>query len=96
MTKPDYKRDDIVKLDGSFALVLTCGPLTFDAITESGGTHRYPHGLRDIRLVVPSDFHGDANYERDVRNRLAHVAADARAERASGARVKRGQVWPSR
>lgn len=96
MTAPGYKRDDVVKLDGVFALVLTCGPRTFDAITESGGTHRYPHGLRDIRLVVPSDFHGDANYESSVRNRLSHVAMDARAERKIGARIKRGQIWPSR
>jgi hypothetical protein len=85
-----FKVGDFIKESMSVGLVLTCGPKTFDVIWEGGSTSRYRHHTRDIWLAAPGDL-----VDRQ-REHLLKEAAAARAERAAGARVKRGQVWPSR
>ena len=77
------------------ACVLSWGPKTFDIIIEGGGTERYKHGAREVRPVTLRDFGGDEKYMASATERFRKEAADAREERRTGARIKRGQLWPS-
>lgn len=94
-------RDDIIIIhdgpggSGRFACVLSCGPKTFDIIDESGGTERHKRGVLNLRPVVLHDFHDDQQYMDSVKKSLRAQAAEAREERRTGARIKRGQLWPS-
>ena len=56
-----------------------------------GSTSRYRHGVRTALVVVDADELDDY-----TRLHLTDEAEAARDERARGARIKRGQVWPSR
>ena len=100
------KYGDIVAIDDGtggtsrIACVLSWGPKTFDVVIECGGTERYWHSAvgRNTRAVRPAtlhDFGGDQKYMQHAIVRLRKEAADAREERRTGARIKRGQLWPS-
>lgn len=82
---------DFIKEDWSdFGLILISGPVTFDVIWTGGSTSRYRHGVRHIQIVPPLKI------TPRVREHLLEEAKTARLERASGARVRRGMVSPSR
>lgn len=83
-----FKPGDFVKENRSYGIVLTSGPKTLDIVWIGGSTSRYRHGTRHIE---PADEHLT---DRD-REHLAKEAKDTREERRSGARIKRGQIWPS-
>jgi hypothetical protein len=84
------KSGDFIKESGSVGLVFTSGPKSFDVIWMGGSTSRYRHHTRVISLAEPNDL---TAMQREM---LLKEAAAARAERAAGARIKRGQIWPSR
>lgn len=95
------KHGDIVVVsnDGSsreyFACLLSQGPKTFDLVVTGGGTERHRHGARDVRLATIADFNDDPVYMERTSSMLRKDAADARQERRTGARIKRGVLWPS-
>jgi hypothetical protein len=81
-------------LTSDAGIVLSCGPKTYDVVWRGGSTTRYRHGQRDnVRLATAVEIDGFGTY---VREDLIKDAATAREERRTGARIKRGQVWPSR
>jgi len=91
------KRDDIVVMlkhghERELWCVLACGPKTFDLVAYSGYVERHKHGNVATRPATAADFHGDEEHQT---THLRKEAAAAREERRTGARVKRGQVWPS-
>jgi hypothetical protein len=77
------------------ACVLSCGPKTFDVVVIGGGTERHKHRTHKVRLATLADFNDDARYMERESAELRKEAADAREERRIGARMKRGQIWPS-
>jgi hypothetical protein len=85
------KRGDFIKEAGSYGLVLTAGPKTFDVIWTGGSTSRYRHGARIFDLA-----NEDRHLSALERESLTRDAIDARNERKQGAGIKRGQIWPSR
>lgn len=88
--------DDAPGGHSRIACVLSWGPKTFDVVIEGGGTERYKHGARNIRLATLADFNSNARDMERESARLRKEAADACEERRTGARIKRGQIWPSR
>ncbi len=86
------KRGDfITEGAGSWGMVLTCGPVSYDVIWIGGSTQRFRHSDgRHIRVVEASEL--------DVHSRrhLLGEYKDAIAERRRGARIRRGTVSPSR
>jgi hypothetical protein len=88
-----FERDQIVKEGLELGLVLQAGRVTYDVIWTGGGTTRYRYDMnRAIRAADANDLDEQASTIRHLRSE----AALARAERRSGARVKRGHVHPSR
>jgi hypothetical protein len=75
-------------LDSGFVLV--SGTKTFDVIWIGGSTTRYRHGVRDIRIISAAEL------DALTREHLLREAENARRERRSGARIKRGTVSPRR
>jgi hypothetical protein len=55
-----------------------------------GSTTRYRHGVRDIRIISAAEL------DALTREHLLREAENARRERRSGARIKRGTVSPRR
>lgn len=81
---------DFIKEGIDYGIVLSCGPVAFDVVWVGGSTSRYRHGVRMIEVVDA------ATIDDFTRRHLAKEAASAKAERARGAGVRRGQVSPSR
>jgi hypothetical protein len=75
--------------------IVSCGPKTFDVIVVGGSTLRFKHGSRGVRAATIDDFDGNAKYMESTKKSLQREATAAREERRTGARIKRGQVWPS-
>lgn len=80
--------DFVYEPPNQYGIVLTCGPVKFDVVWLGGSTSRYKHGVRDVEVVEP------AAVDKWSRKLLLQEAANAKAERARGAGIKRGQVWP--
>lgn len=72
----------------SYGVVLTCGRKTYDVVWINGGTSRYWHGRWNVDVVTPAEV------DDFTRRQLVKEAAAAKVERARGAGIKRGQVWP--
>lgn len=85
-----FKRGDFVQESTSRGVVLISGPTSFDIVWIGGSTSRYRHGTRVIRLMSIDEL------SEMERKHLTDEAERAREERRTGARIKRGQVWPSR
>lgn len=91
-----FRRDEIV-VEGNNSTDLGCivqsGEVSYDVVWQGGSTSRYRYSTgRYVRPATPAEL---ALLWRTVANVREH-AANARAERRRGARIKRGQVWPSR
>ena len=89
------KRGDLVLEGGALylrGLVLSAGPLTYDVIWIGGSTSRY---RQDSGRCVKVDPVVEDFTPSEIRQ-LTKDAADAREERRTGARIKRGQIWQSR
>jgi len=82
--------DFVKEAPGSYGVVLACGPVAFDIVWTGGSTTRYRHDTQRHITVIT----GDALSECDRRHLL--TAAAAKAERARGARIRRGSIWTSR
>jgi hypothetical protein len=91
------KRGDFVIRQGETApaLIFAAGPKTYDLIHLSGFVERLKQSWRDeqTRIADEADFHGNRSYYIE---QLTKEADKAREERRTGARVKRGAIWPSR
>jgi hypothetical protein len=89
------KRGDFVLEGGASharGLVLSAGSVTYDVIWLGGSTSRY---RQDSDRCVKADPVVEDFTSSEIRQ-LTNDAADAREERRTGARIKRGQIWPSR
>lgn len=87
--------DIIVEQDCSpaFGIILSCGRVSFDVVWIGGSTSRYRHATgRLVRLATEREIDSEPNTMEHLRRQVA----EAREERRTGARIKRGQVWPSR
>ena len=91
-----FKPGDIVKEDGmlsNLGVILQAGKVTYDIVWQGGSTSRYRYSdNRSVKLATKDDLDGQAFAIKHLREE----AAQARQERRTGARVKRGQIWPSR
>lgn len=75
-------------------IILSSGAVTFDIVWIGGSTSRYRYSTgRHVRLATPREIEAA---DPTMIEHLRKEAADAREERRTGARRKRGQVWPSR
>lgn len=73
-----------------YGVIIACGRVSYDVIWVGGSTSRYRHSDgRHVAVIDPS------NVDDFTRRHLLGEAADARAERARGARIRRGAVSPS-
>lgn len=73
-------------------LVLSAGLVSYDVVIVGGGTERHRQGSSRYRKVDPV-AEGFGSY---IVEHLTEEAARAREERRTGARIKRGVIWPSR
>jgi len=91
-----FARGQIVKEDGqvsNLGIILSSGDRTYDIVWMGGSTSRYRYSTgRNVALATSFDLEG----QELVLKHLHREAAAAREERRTGARIKRGQVWPSR
>ncbi len=87
-----FERGQVIKERTEFGVVLQSGERTYDVVWVGGSTSRYRHGDGDIRLATESELGEQARLVAHLRRE----AADARRERKAGARIKRGQIHPSR
>ncbi len=88
-----FERGQIIKESSALGIILQGGSVAYDVVWMGGSTSRYRYDAnRDVRLATEFELEGQDRVLRHLRRE----AAEARRERKVGARIKRGQVWPSR
>jgi len=87
-----FQVDQVVKEGAQLGVVLQTGKATYDVIWVGGSTTRYRYGARDVHVATEFELKGQEGVVRHLRGE----ALEARRERRSGARVRRGQVSPRR
>ena len=88
-----FQHDQIVKEGADLGIILCAGERSFDVVWIGGSTSRYRYSTgRDVRGATALDLDGQARLVEHLKKEVA----EARRERRTGARIKRGQVWPSR
>ncbi len=88
-----FKADQIIKEETAIGIILQAGTTTYDVVWVGGSTSRYRYDAeRPVHVATTNDLEGQGA----TVAHLKEEAAQARQERHTGARIKRGQVWPSR